>query len=346
MNFHRPHPETLSAPKAQNRRAGLVRAGLVAALMGVAMPAFAQTAPATTAAPAAAAPAAAPVAQADDTVLATVNGAPITRGDVKAATEELAQNLPQQIQGAARDEYVLGFLIDLTAMAQAAEAQKLDQTPDFQQQMAFIRKRLLMQAALEQATKAAMTDEALKKTYEEAIKQQQPEEEVHARHILFLTDPAKKESDAEAKKKADEVEARLKKGEDFAKLASELTEDPSGKKDGGDLGFFAKDQMVPEFADVAFAMKPGEISKPVKTQFGWHVIKVEEKRQKPVPTFDEVKPQIQQFLAQKAQAEAVQKFREGAKVEKTAAAPSPADLTTQPAGAAPAAPATAPKPAQ
>lgn len=318
MNCHRPH----AALKARRRHAGL-SAGLVAVLLGTtlftALPAGAQT-------PAPAAPAAAT----DDPVLATVNGTPIRRSELNAAASELAASLPPQIQGPARDEYVLGFLIDLTAMAQLAEQQKLDETEAFKQQMDFIRKRLLMQAALEGVTKAAMTDEALKKTYDEAVGQQKPEEEVHARHILFRVDPAKPESDAEAKKKAEEVEARLKKGEDFAKLASELTEDPSGKEDGGDLGFFVKDQMVPEFAEAAFAAKPGDVTAPVKTQFGWHVIKVEEKREKPVPTFDEVKPQLEQYVAQKAQAEAVQKAREAAKVEKTAAAPKPSDLLTPP----------------
>ncbi len=328
MTRHRPH----AALKASLRpAAGIVRAGLLAALLGTALvpalPAMAQDATA------------AKTAQGDDPVLATVNGAEIRRSDVAAAAEELGPNLPPQLQGPAREEYVLGFLIDLTAMAQAAEADKLDQTPDFKRELDFIRKRVLMQAALEKATKAAMTDAALKQTYEEAVKQQKPEEEVHARHILFRADPDNKEASAAAEKKAKDVEARVKKGEDFAKLASELTEDPSGKQDGGDLGFFTKEQMVPEFATAAFAMKPGEVSQPVKTQFGWHVIKLEEKREKPVPTFDEVKPQIEQFLAQKAQAETVQKIREAAKVVKTDAAPK------VPAADAPAAPDAA-KPAQ
>lgn len=328
----RPH----ATIKATARARALFGASALALLVGAAVvlpgvPAFAQTAPAT--------PAPAAAASTDNPVLATVNGTPIRRSDVDAAAQELAGNLPPQIQGAARDEYVLGFLIDLTAMAQSAEAQKLDQTPEFKQQMDFIRQRVLMQLALEQAAKAALSDEAMKKTYQEAIGKQAPEEEVHARHILFRVDPAKPESDAAAKKKADEVEAKLKKGADFAKLATELTEDPSGKQDGGDLGFFTKEQMVPEFAEVAFKMKPGEVSEPVKTQFGWHVIKVEEKRQKPVPTFDEVKPQIEQYLTQKAQAETVQKARDAAKVEKTAAAPKPADLVPPTAPAAPAKPA-------
>lgn len=336
MTRHRPHAVLQATFRPA---AGLVRAGLLAALVGVAalpaLPALAQTAPA---APAAAA------TTGDNPVLAIVNGTEIRRSDVAAAAEELGPNLPQQIQGAARDEYVLGFLIDLTAMAQAAEADKLAETDAFKQQMEFIRKRLLMQALLEKATKAALTDAALKQTYEEAVKQQKPEEEVHARHILFRADPNDAKAQGEAEKKAKDVEAQLKKGADFAKLASQLTEDPSGKEDGGDLGFFTKDQMVPEFAEVAFTLKPGEISQPVKTQFGWHVIKVDEKRTKPVPTFDEVKPQIEQFLAQKAQAETVQKTREAAKVEKTAAAPKPSDLVAPPAGGT--APATPAAPAQ
>ena len=95
-----------------------------------------------------------------------------------------------------------------------------------------------------------------------------------------------------------------------------MTEDPSGKANGGDLGYFTKEQMVPEFSKVAFELKKGEISGPVKTQFGWHVIKVEDKRTKPAPKFDEVKGQIENFVVRKAQADLVQKLRGEAKIEK------------------------------
>ncbi|MBS7541089.1 peptidylprolyl isomerase [Ancylobacter lacus] len=332
------HPHLLRAalPNPAAHRSGLLRASLAALLIAaVASPALAQTAaPAT---PAPAATTAAPAATGDDPVLATVNGVALRKSDLAVAEDELGASLPPQLTGPARDEYVLGFLIDMTALAQAAEAEKLAEGAEFQRQLDFAKKRILMQAALNQATKAAITDEVMKKTYEDALKQQKPEEEVHARHILFRADPKDEKASAAAKAKAEEVEAKLKKGDDFATLAKQLTEDPSGKETGGDLGFFTQDQMVPEFATVAFKLKPGEVSEPVKTQFGWHVIKVEEKRQKPLPTFDEVKPQIQQFLVQKAQAELVQKTRDAAKVEKTAAAPSPSDLRTN----APAAPADA-----
>ena len=117
----------------------------------------------------------------------------------------------------------------------------------------------------------------MKKVYEEASKQITGEEEVHARHILVET-----EDEAKA------VKAELDKGADFAELAKEKSKDP-GAADGGDLGFFTKEQMVPEFSTRAFALEPGKISDPVKTQFGWHIIKVEEKRNRKAPDFEQVK---------------------------------------------------------
>ncbi len=168
--------------------------------------------------------------------------------------------------------------------------------------------------------KAAATDDAEKKVYEDAAKQISSEQEVRARHILV-------ETEDEAK----QVEEELKKGADFAELAKKKSKDP-GASDGGDLGFFTKDQMVPEFSAVAFALEPGKISDPVKSQFGWHVIKVEEKRNRKPPEFDQVKAQIETYVTRKAQSEYVTKLREGAKIERLDKA---ADST--PAAAAPAA---------
>ncbi|MEP7029531.1 MAG: peptidylprolyl isomerase, partial [Pseudolabrys sp.] len=156
----------------------------------------------------------------------------------------------------------------------------------------------------------------MQKVYEDAVKQMGEEKEVHARHILFRAAAGDEKAGKEAEDKTKAVIARLKKGEDFAKIATELTEDPSGKANGGDLGFFAKGQMVPEFSDVAFKLEKGKYSEPVHTQFGWHVIKVEDTRVKPTPKFEEVKPQIEQYLQRKAQAELVTKLRTEAKIER------------------------------
>ena len=129
-------------------------------------------------------------------------------------------------------------------------------------------------------------------------------QEVHARHILVET-----EDEAKA------IAAELKKGADFAELAKKKSKDP-GASDGGDLGFFTKEQMVPEFSAVAFTLEPGKISDPVKSQFGWHIIKVEEKRNRKAPDFEQVKAQIENYVTRKAQADYVAKLREAAKVER------------------------------
>ncbi len=168
-----------------------------------------------------------------------------------------------------------------------------------------------------QATaKEALTDDAMHKVYDEAVKQMGQEQEVHARHILIRAAAGDEKASKAAEDKIKAIIARLKKGEDFEKVAKEVTEDPSGKANGGDLGYFSKEQMVPEFSNVAFKLEKGQISEPVKTQFGWHVLKVEDKRVKPMPKFEDVKPQIEQYVARKAQAELVQKLRAEAKIEK------------------------------
>ena len=170
---------------------------------------------------------------------------------------------------------------------------------------------------LQDEAKQATTDANLHKVYDDATKQMGAEQEVHARHILFRvmnpTDAAASKA-AEAKVKA--VIDRVKKGEDFAKLANELTEDPSGKENGGDLGYFTKDQMVPEFSDIAFKLDKGQVSDPVKTQFGWHVLKVEDKRKRQPPAFDKVRDQVENYAVRKAQVELVGKLRADAKIER------------------------------
>jgi peptidyl-prolyl cis-trans isomerase C len=157
----------------------------------------------------------------------------------------------------------------------------------------------------------------MRKVYQEAVAQMKAEQEVRARHILYrVEDPADDAASKAAEEKIKLVIVRLKKGEDFAKLASEVTEDPSGRDNGGDLGYFTREQMVPEFAEAAFKLNVGAISDPIKTQFGWHVLKVEDKRNRPVPEFDKVRPQIESFVIRKAQSEFVAKLRAKAKIER------------------------------
>ena len=209
-------------------------------------------------------------ALADPKVLAKVDGQPITDEDIADAMTDIGPGLPQKLEGAARQKYVLDYLIDLKLAAKKAEADKLTSSPEFDRKMAYYHEKLAMEQLLSSVGKAATTEEAERKAYDAAAKAEPPQQEVHARHILLPTED-------EAKKAL----ARVKGGEDFAKVATELSKDPSGN--GGDLGWFTKDRMVPEFSDAAFKLKEGEISDPVKTQFGWHIIKIEGVRTKSFP---------------------------------------------------------------
>jgi peptidyl-prolyl cis-trans isomerase C len=263
-----------------------------------------------------AAPMSAPRADDADPVIARVNGVDIRQSDLAAAEEEVGSNMPQ-MPPEQRKDYLITYLGDVIILAQAAQQQKIDQRPSVQHRIDFERNKVLMETLLQDTGQAAVTDEAMHKVYDEAVKQMPTEQEVRARHILVAT-----EDEAKA------IVADLKKGADFATLAKQKSKDP-GAADGGDLGYFTKDQMVPEFADAAFKLDPGQISDPVKTQFGWHIIKLEDKRTKPTPSFDDVKAQLQNYVAHRAQAEMVQKLRSTANIERLdqpAKAPDPAAL--------------------
>ena len=284
----------------------------LAASFVAAMPALAQT-PATPTIPALAPDTKDAPPPPPETVLATVNGQKITQLDITMATEDLGSNVSPQLKGKARDAYILDYLIDGTLVAQKAKADKLDETPDFGRKLVYANDKILMEAMLTVIAKSATSDAALHKIYDEAAKQQKPEEEIHARHILVPT-----EADAQVALK------RVKSGEDFAKVAKEMSKDPGSE--GGDLGWFTKERMVPAFADAAFKLKEGEISDPVKSQFGWHVIQVEGKRTKTFPPFDQVKDQILRYAIQKAQSDLIVDLRKSAKIERTAAAPASPDV--------------------
>jgi peptidyl-prolyl cis-trans isomerase C len=253
-------------------------------------------------------------AQDKDPVLAKVSGVDIHQSDLTVAEEEAGQIPPMSAD--AKKDYLVQFISDLILVSKAAEAKKVDDSADFKRKMEFERRKLLMSELMQSVGKAALTDAAMHKVYEDAVKQLGTEQEVHARHILIRAPAGDEKASKAAKAKIEAVIARLNKGEDFATVAKEVTEDPSGKANGGDLGYFTKGQMVPDFADVAFKLDKGNISGPVKTQFGWHVIKVEDKRTKQPPKFEEVKSQIEQFVVRKAQAELVQKLRTENKIEK------------------------------
>jgi len=251
-------------------------------------------------------------AQETDPVVARANGVDIRQSDLAMAESDIGTAMPQMGPDQKRD-YLITYLADVIILAQAADQQQLANRNEVKHRIEFERDKALMEALLQDAGKAAMTDDAMHKIYDEAIKQTPNEEEVHARHILVATE-------GEAK----DIEAQLKKGADFATLAKEKSKDP-GAAEGGDLGYFTKEQMVPEFAEAAFKLEKGQTSDPVKTQFGWHIIELEDKRIKPTPTFDQVKGQLQSYLARRAQAELVDKLRKTATIERLDRPAGPSD---------------------
>jgi peptidyl-prolyl cis-trans isomerase C len=247
----------------------------------------------------------APVARAEDAdpVIARANGVDIRQSDLALAEEDIGSAMPQ-MGPEQKHDYLITYLSDVIILAQAADQHQLANRADVKQRIEFERHKALMEALLQDAGKAAMTDDAMHKVYDEAIKQTPNEQEVHARHILVATE-------GEAK----DIEAQLKNGADFATLAKQNSKDP-GAAEGGDLGYFTKDQMVPEFAEAAFKLDKGQISEPVKTQFGWHIIKLEDKRVKPTPSYDQVKGQLESYVARRAQAELVDNLRKTATIER------------------------------
>jgi len=236
-------------------------------------------------------------------VLATVDGHPIRLQDVAQAAAGLPPNLrglpPQTLY-----PMLLTRMIDARALVIEARRQKLEQTPAVQKQIAAVTDQVLENALLTKEVAPQITDAALKARFDKTMAGKPGAEEVHARHILVPT-----------KEEADKIIAQLNKGANFAALAKKYSKDP-GAADGGDLGFFKKDEMVPAFADAAFALKPGEYTKtPVHTQFGWHVIQVLARRREPAPTFDQAKQALRQQVLKSAVEKAVAQARAGVKVQ-------------------------------
>ncbi len=249
------------------------------------------------------APVTATAKPADDPVVARVNGSELHRSDVYAAQRSLPQQYQQapieQIYSRLLDQMVQGMLI-----ADAGRKEKLADDPEVKRRVALAENREIQEVYLNHLVEAATTDARLHEQYDKFIKGQPAREEVSARHILVA-------SEEEAKA----IIVELGKGADFAAVAKQKSTDPA-KDTGGDLGYFTRDSMVPEFADAAFALGKGEYTKvPVHTQFGWHVIKVEDRRSAPPPTFEESKDELTTELAREVIAAKVQSLKDGAKVE-------------------------------
>jgi peptidyl-prolyl cis-trans isomerase C len=240
---------------------------------------------------------------AEDKTIATINGKAITDADLAIAESEIGADMGT-LPEAQKRMSLLEFLIDNQLFAEAAEAEKLGEGPAFEQRLTYLKRRALRELYFEKIIKTSVSDADARKLYDEQVAKLKPEEEVSARHILVDTED-----------KAKELKEKIKGGGDFAALAKENSKDPGSKDDGGNLGYFGHGQMVPQFEEVVFKLQKGEVSDPVKTDFGWHLIKIEDRRMKQPPAFDIVKDRIvQSQLLQKAQQSAIM-LRSKAKIE-------------------------------
>lgn len=243
------------------------------------------------------------LAHAEDKVVATINGKAITEADLTVADGEIGADMGNMPPDQKRMSLV-EFLIDNQLFAEAAEGKKLSEGPDFESRLNYLKRRALRELYFEKVIKASVSDADAKKIYDDQVKLLKPEEEAQARHILVETE-----------EKAKEIAEKLKSGGDFAALAKENSKDPGSKDNGGDLGYFSRGQMVPQFEEAVFKLEKGGVSEPVKTQFGFHLIKLEDKRTKQPPAFEVVKDRIlQNMLLNKASKDAVE-LRSKAKIE-------------------------------
>ena len=177
------------------------------------------------------------VAAADgETVIARVNGVNINQSDLALAEEDVGAEM-QATPPDAKREQLITYLADVIMVTQEAEKKKISEDPDFKRRLAFLRNKLLMGFELQQEAKSAVSEEAMRQTYQDAVKSVSGQEEVHARHILV-----------ESEDEANSILAELKAGADFGVLAKQSLKDP-GAAEGGDLGYFGKEQMVPEFGE-------------------------------------------------------------------------------------------------
>ena len=239
----------------------------------------------------------------NDTVVATVDGKNITEGDLKLAESEIGQELAQ-LQPEVKRRALVEYLIDNQLFANAAEAAKLQDSPEFAKYMAYLRIRALREQFFEKTLKGTVNEDEAKKIYNARVAELKPEWEFAARHILV-----------DSEDKAKELRAKIAGGADFATVAKESSSDKGSAAQGGLLGYFGMGQMVPEFETQVAKMQKGELSEPVKTQFGWHIIKLEDRRQKQPPTFEQVKDTIMNSLAVRKAQEKSAELRGKAKVD-------------------------------
>jgi peptidyl-prolyl cis-trans isomerase C len=242
-------------------------------------------------------------ATAQERVIAKVNGKTITDTDMRLAEAEIGNDLGS-LPEATKRRVLVEFLIENQLFADAAEGQKLGSGQSFDERMQYWRRRALRDAYFDKSVREAISDADARKFYDGQVGGMKPDEEVRARHILV-----------DSKDKAREIYEKIAHGSDFAQLARENSKDPGSKDQGGELGFFTRGQMVPQFEEAAFKLKKGEVSDPVESQFGWHIIRVDDRRQRAAPAFETVKDRVVASMIHKKAQQIATDLRGKAQIE-------------------------------
>lgn len=251
----------------------------------------------------AAAPAIAPAQAEDDKVVARVDGVDITETDLALVGVEYAQDL-MQIPEEARRKVLIDVMVDMHVLANAALKAGLADSDEFKKHLSYLKTRALRDHYFRKEVELQPDEAEVRARYDAEFGNYEGPVERRARHILVKT-----------KEEAEALISELDGGKDFAELAKEKSTGPTGPN-GGDLGFFAKGRMVPEFETAAFALDVGGYSKePVETQFGWHVIKVEEERKQPAPAFEQVAEGLRTEIIRDRFQAVMEKLKADARIE-------------------------------
>jgi peptidyl-prolyl cis-trans isomerase C len=219
-------------------------------------------------------------AGAQERVIAKVNGKMITDSDMKLAEVEIGSDLGS-LPEATKRRVLIEFLIENQLFADAAEGQNLGTGQGFDGRTGYWRRRALRDAYFDKSVRETISEAQARRFYDSEVGSLKLEEELRARHILV-----------DSKDKAREIYEKLAHGSDFAQLAKQYSKDPGSKDQGGELGVFGRGQMVPQFEEAAFRLRKGEISEPFETQFGWHIVRIDDRRQRSAPPFETVKERV------------------------------------------------------
>ena len=256
-------------------------------------------------------------AAADPDVLARVGNKNITKADIEALISFYPPNQQAIIRmDPKNEEALLNNYVTIMAVAETARRQGFDKEKNVRKQIQILSDEHLAKGYVQKnvISKVKVTDKDVEEYYKNNPKEFEKPETVKARHILIgfkgdMTEDQKKE----LRKKADDVLKKAKRGDDFGQLASEYSDDPGSKTKGGELGYFPRGNMVPEFENAAFNLKPGDISDVIETPYGYHIIKVEDKKAAEMPAFDSIKEQVKIKATQAAEQKKINEFIEKAK---------------------------------